>query len=150
VRLTAARRWLEEVDTGNWLLVLDNVSLDPEPLDFLRRYLPHQNGRGSILFTTRTKPVAHALAGAAKDGVELFLGYFEAGEIDAQSPKIKAIVAAVGCLPLAIAHAAEYLKQSCNSLDDILELYQSKHKIDVSHRAWYILLRNRSYFVVES
>src|SRR5215472_6945553 len=63
VRLTTARRWLEEVDSGDWLVVFDNVF--PDVLGFLREHLPRQNGRGSILFTTRTKEVAIDLANAA-------------------------------------------------------------------------------------
>jgi hypothetical protein len=148
VRLTAARRWLEEVDTGNWLLVLDNVS--PESLDFLRQHLPRHNACGSILFTTRTKHVADTLASAGgerhevievpllsvKDGVELFLGHFDVGRIDQSTSTVEEIVKAVGCLPLAISHAAAYMKQSNSTLDDILDLYQSKNKFDVSCGVW--------------
>jgi hypothetical protein len=144
VRLAAARRWLEEVQTGNWLLVLDNVFA--ETLDFMRQNLPRQNGRGTILLTTRTERIALAVANTAgerhpvievplldvKAGVELFCGYFDTGKIDASSEKIKAIVMAVGGLPLAISHAAGYMNETHSSLDDMLELYQSKHKIDVS------------------
>jgi hypothetical protein len=35
-------------------------------------------------------------------------------------------------LPLAIAHAAAYVKQSNSTLDDMLGLYKSEHKIGVS------------------
>jgi hypothetical protein len=144
VRLEAARRWLEGVKTGNWLLVLDNVF--PETLEFLRQNLPRENGRGTILFTTRTEHVALALASTAgerhevvevplldvKAGIELFCGHFESGTIDPSSAKIETIVMAVGCLPLAISHAARYMTESHSNLDDMLELYQSKQKIDVS------------------
>jgi hypothetical protein len=144
VRLASARRWLEDVQTGNWLLVLDNVF--PETLDFLRQNLPRQNGRGTILFTTRTERVALAVATTAgerhpvievplldvKAGVEMFCGHFDTGKIDPSSAKVEKIVKAVGCLPLAISHAAGYMKESHNNLDDLLELYRSKHKIDVS------------------
>ena len=144
VRLAAAQRWLEEVDSGDWLLVLDNVF--PETVDFLREHLPRQNGRGSILLTTRTQPVAMALASAAGEqhemvevpllsvvaGVELFLGHFTHGEIDAPSTKVEQIVKSVGCLPLAISHAASYIKQTGSTVDDMLTLYESKRKIDVS------------------
>jgi hypothetical protein len=58
-RLDAARRWLEEIDTGNWLLIFDNVF--PETVDFLRQHLPRVNGRGTIIFTTRTRGVADAV-----------------------------------------------------------------------------------------
>jgi hypothetical protein len=144
VRLEAARRWLEGVKTGNWLLVLDNVF--PETLEFLRQNLPRQNGCGTILLTTRTERVALALASTAGErheaievplldvqaGVELFCGHFESGKIDPSSAKIATIVMAVGCLPLAISHAAGYMNESHSSLDDMLELYQSKRKIEVS------------------
>jgi hypothetical protein len=144
IRLEAARRWLEGVTTGNWLLVLDNVF--PETLEFLRHNLPRQNGRGTMLFTTRTERVALALASTAgerhdvievplldvKAGVELFCGHFESGMIDPSSTKIETIVMAVGCLPLAISHAAGYMTESHSSLDDMLELYRSEHKIKVS------------------
>jgi hypothetical protein len=142
-RLDAARRWLEEIDTGNWLLIFDNVF--PETVDFLRQHLPRVNGRGTILFTTRTREVADAVTSTAgerhrvievplldvKEGVELFCGHFDPGTIDRSSPKVEAIVKAVGSLPLAISHAAAYTKESRSTLDDVLELYHSKHKIDV-------------------
>jgi hypothetical protein len=142
-RLDAARRWLEEIDTGNWLLIFDNVF--PETVDFLRQHLPRVNGRGTILFTTRTRGVADAVTSTAgerhqvikvplldvKEGVELFCAHFDAETIDPSSPKVKAIVKAVGSLPLAISHAAAYTKESRSSLDDVLELYHGKHKIDV-------------------
>jgi hypothetical protein len=144
VRLAAAQRWLEEVDSGDWLLVLDNVF--PETVDFLRQHLPRRNGRGSILLTTRTQPVAVALASTAGEqhevvevpllsvaaGVELFLGHFTDGEIDAPSAKVEQIVKSVGCLPLAISHAASYMKQTGSTVDDMLNLYESKRTIDVS------------------
>jgi hypothetical protein len=146
-RLEAARRWLEDVDTGNWLLVFDNVF--PETLEFLRQHLPRVNGRGTILFTTRTRDVAVAVTSTAgeqhevvevpllnvKEGVELFCGHFDAGMVDLLSVKVEAIVKAVGGLPLAISHAAAYMNESRSSLDDMLELYRSKHKIDVSSTA---------------
>jgi hypothetical protein len=145
-RLEAARRWLEEIDSGNWLLVFDNVF--PETVDFLRQHLPRVNGRGTILFTTRTRAVANAVTSTAgerhevievplldvKEAVELFCGHFNPGKVDPLSAKVEAIVKAVGCLSLAISHAAAYMDQSRISLDDMLELYQSEQKIDVSSR----------------
>jgi GTPase SAR1 family protein len=144
VRLTAARRWFEQVDTGNWLLVLDNVS--PDTLDFLRQHLPRQNGQGSILFTTLTESVAVALASTAgerhdvievplldvQDSVELFLGHFDQGELNLTFSKVEKIVKSVGCLPLAIAHAAAYMTQTRTSVDDMLKFYLGERKINVS------------------
>jgi hypothetical protein len=148
----AARRWLEEI-AGNWLLVFDNVF--PDVLDFIREHLPRQNGRGSILFTTRTEDVAIALANAAgkqrevvqvpmlniQDGVELFHGHFRDGEVDLPSDKVERIVRSVACLPLAISHAAAYMKQSKHTIDEMSALYESRSKIHVSiHTYEYNLL----------
>jgi hypothetical protein len=137
VRLAAARQWFEGVDTGNWLLVLDNVF--PETLDFLRQHLPCQNGRGSILFTTCTETAAVALHMqlevpllSVQDGVELFLEYFLNHKTDIVPSKVEEIVKTVGCLPLAISHTAAYMKETGISVDDMLKLYQGRHRMDVS------------------
>ena len=70
-----------------------------------------------------------------KEGAELFCGHFDAGKMDPFLAKVEAIVKAVGCLPLAISHAAAYMAQFRSSSDDLLRLYQGKHKIDVSNRS---------------
>jgi hypothetical protein len=67
-----------------------------------------------------------------KAGVELFCRHFDSGKMDPSSAKVATIVMAVGCLPLAISHAAGFMNESHSRLDDMLELYQGKHKIDVS------------------
>jgi GTPase SAR1 family protein len=154
-RLEAARQWLEGVEAGNWLLILDNVF--PETTDFLQQNLPRKNGRGTILFTTRTESVARVLADErhevplldVKAGVELFCNHFEQGTIDHSSPMINRIVMAVGCLPLAISHAAWYMKESRISLDDLHAMCQSGRKIEVS--LWCINLDcNHADFAVEA
>src|SRR5262249_50113960 len=140
----AAQRWLEDRVSGNWLLVLDDVF--PETIDFLREHLPRRNGRGSILFTTRTRDVAEALVSKPRrqdevvevslfdvgDGVGLFLAHFEESESHLPSAKVERVVKSVGCLPLAISHAAAFMKQSRSTLDDLLALYESQHKFNVS------------------
>jgi hypothetical protein len=123
-----------------------------------RQYLPRDAGFPPPIFApqkwtrvdplhTRTKHVADALGSTGgeqhevievplldiEDAVELFLAHFNAGEIDVSPSKIEEIVKDVGCLPLAISHAAAYMKQSNSTLDEILRLYRSEHKIDVSH-----------------
>jgi hypothetical protein len=143
-RLTAARRWLEESGPTNWLLVLDNV--DRETLGFLREHLPRKNGRGSILFTTRTESVAKALASVAgeqravfelqlpntQDAARLLLEHFAHDGLDLSiTHKAEEVVKCVGSLPLAIAQAASFMTESHKTLDDLLDLYHSEHKIDV-------------------
>ena len=144
------------MDSGNWLLVLDNVF--PDSIGFLREHLPRKNGRGSILFTTRTRNIAETLVSTSRkrdelievsllsveDGVELFLGHFEDTD-DLPSLKVKQIILSVGCLPLAIAHAAALMKQSASSLDDMLALYKSQDKFKVSFKV-YPHLYNAPFF----
>ena len=142
-RLTAARRWLEDFDSGRWLLVIDNVAR--ETVDFLREHLPRKNGRGNILFTTRTEDVARALthvAGAqhkvvelripnVEDAAKLLLNHLSGSETLADSSRVQEVVKGVGCLPLAVAQAASYMMETGSSLDDLLTLFKSERKFDV-------------------
>jgi hypothetical protein len=149
-RLTAARRWLEESSSVDWLVVLDDV--DRETLGFLREHLPRKNSRGSILVTTRTEGVAKAVASVggqqhtvlelqlpdAKDAARLLLGHLANNGIDAflatpsTASKAEEVVGCVGFLPLAVAQAASFMAETHKSLDNLLDLYKSDHKIDVS------------------
>jgi tetratricopeptide (TPR) repeat protein len=143
-RLTAARRWLEGCD-ANWLLVLDNVELDA--LEFLREHLPHQNKKGNILFTTRTENLANTLANSAgqqqqvlelhspgvRDAVKLLLRHIKGDADDAITSTARDIARCVGCLPLAIAQAGSFMKETGTSLDKMLNLYKSEHKIEVCY-----------------
>jgi NB-ARC domain len=145
-RLKAAQRWLENSGPIDWLLVLDNV--DGSTLKFLVDYLPRKNRRGNILFTTRTDTVATALLGSARNQhkvIELVLPgieeavklLLEESDMDASSVtpaiagKAEEVVRCVGCLPLAVSHMASYMKDACKSLDDILQLFHSEHRIQV-------------------
>jgi hypothetical protein len=145
-RLTEARRWLEDADSFDWLLVLDNVDLNT--LDFIRENLPRRNRRGNMLFTTRTKNVALALACVAgqrhesielgpldiQDATRLLLTESNA-DTSSTTPlalsKAEEVVKCVGGLPLAISHVAAFIKQSHKELDDILHMLQSEEKIEV-------------------
>jgi hypothetical protein len=151
IRLTSARRWFEEPKVigpgpSNWLLVLDNISQDA--VSFLREHLPRKNSTGNILFTTRTRAVAEAVATVAGQQhhiLELLIPSLEharnqllkeAGmdSTDPVSPSMnsaEALVKCIGRLPLAISHAASFAKQSHSRLDAMLDLYRSKHKYDV-------------------
>jgi hypothetical protein len=154
IRLTSARRWLEEPNVNgarpcNWRLILDNINQDS--VSFLREHLPHNNSSGNILLTTRTRDVAEAVAAVAGQQhqfVELLVPNLdharsqllkEAG-IDsihlASSNKddAEALVKCIGRLPLAISHAASFAKQSHNRLNVVLNLYQGKHKYNVRFR----------------
>jgi hypothetical protein len=145
-RLKAARRWLEDAKSINWLLVLDNV--DHAVLDFLREHLPHKNQRGKILLTTRTENLATALARSAgkryhafelglpnvKDATNLLLAESDvdiAAITTLTKSKAEDVVKFVGRLPLAISHAASFMKETHINLDEILDLFHSKHQTQV-------------------
>jgi hypothetical protein len=132
VKLTSARLWLEE-SHDDWLLIFDNV--DRSALDFLRTYLPRKNGRGNILFTTRTADVADALVNMAgyqhstlhlraldrRDSANLFLE--DAGV--AATPSLlchaEELVECVGRLPLAVVQAASFMKATRQDARNIQE-----------------------------
>jgi NB-ARC domain len=145
-KLKAARRWLEDSCSINWLLVLDNV--DPTVLGFLQQNLPHRNQQGNILFTTRTNVVAAALARTAgkqhhvielglpevEDATSLLLAESSIN-VTAATPltksKAEEVVKFVGRLPLTVSHAASFMKQTHKTLDDILLLFHSEHRTQV-------------------
>jgi hypothetical protein len=148
-KLTSTRRWLEDSDVNGcskWLLIFDNVA--PEAVGFLKEHLPRQNPMGNILLTTRTEAAAEAVvavAGKQHDILELCAPDLknaanqllkEAGVdmSDTGSASIsgaEALVKCVGCLPLAITHAASLARQSHRNLDYVLRLYQGAHKFEV-------------------
>jgi hypothetical protein len=145
-RLKAARRWLEDAISINWLLILDNV--DPTVLPFLQEHLPRKNQRGKILLTTRTAVTAAALArtaGKQHNTLELGLPEVEdaisllftesstdiTGITASTKRKAEDVVKFVGRLPLAIAHAASFMKQANKSFEDILRLFHSGHQTQV-------------------
>jgi hypothetical protein len=145
-RLTSARRWLEEDESVKWLLIFDNV--DKGTVDFLWEHLPRKNPRGNILFTTWTKVTADAVVCTAgqqhqtfelrapglQDAAKLLLieaGFDTSNITPSSTSRAEDLVKCVGCLPLAISHAASFVKQSHKSLDDLLDIYRSEHKYQV-------------------
>jgi tetratricopeptide (TPR) repeat protein len=145
-RLTAARRWLEDSGFVNWLIVLDNV--DPSTLSFLREHLPRRNRQGNILFTTRTSSVAQALAYTAgqqhepldlrlpsvEDAIMLLFAESRTDAIGVTTvtlSKAREVVNYVGRLPLAVSHTASFMKETQETLDDILLLLHSEHRTQV-------------------
>jgi hypothetical protein len=138
-RQTATRRWLEELKISGpvqWLLVFDDANI--KTLEFLREHLPRHGGHGQILFTTRTEGVAEALCKAGGqehptldlkapdilDATKLFLDSTEMYE-DHEPPfvrsKVMELVKCLGCLPLAVSQAGSFMKQSHQTVDDILD-----------------------------
>jgi hypothetical protein len=155
IRLTSARRWLEESGIIKWLLVLDNIA--QEGVTFIQEHLPRKNSSGNILLTTRTSAVAEVVASVAgqrhqtvklqppslKDARNQLMrdaGIDMNRTAEATGPA-EALVKCVGSLPLAISHMASFAKQSHKDLDEVLQLYQSTHQYEVSFNPsfWYLV-----------
>jgi hypothetical protein len=143
VKLSAAQRWLEGCDRG-WLLIFDNVG--GTTLNFLRQYLPRQNSRGKMLFTTRTEDIAAAVAETAgqqrhiielrplepRDATNLLL--MEARLSHSGGPntaRAEELVRRVGCLPLMVSQAAS-LVRAHKTLDILLDMDQREQNLQVS------------------
>jgi NB-ARC domain len=146
-KLTAARLWFEE-EPRSWLLILDNVHRDTVP--FLREHLPRRNVQGNILFTTRTEDVARTLVDIGgdprrrmihlspmeiQDAASLLLKDADMN-IEMATPSLFAqaeeLVKCVGRLPLAVVHAASFMRQSGTSLNHMVALYKGEQRMDVS------------------
>jgi len=147
VKLSAAQRWLEGDCDGDgvirWLLIFDNV--DRATLDFLRTYLPRQNSRGKILFTTRTEDIAEAVAENAGQQHHIFelrplepadatnLLLKEARLANGAAPitsQAEQLVKGVGCLPLMVSQAAS-LVRAHQTLDILLGMDQRQQNLRV-------------------
>ena len=133
--IEAIKRWFEE--HVNWLLIVDNA----DDLPMTDTFLPH-NGRGHILLTTRS----HSMSGRAQrvdveemgadEGVLFLLRRAAlmppdgapASIADAVRAQARAIVQALGGLPLALDQAGAYIEETGCSLSRYLELYQARRK----------------------
>jgi nucleoside phosphorylase/tetratricopeptide (TPR) repeat protein len=121
VRTAAVLRWLES--HGRWLLIFDNAvrreDLDP--------YVPHRPA-GHILITSRN-PDWHPLARGIKvetlpraDSVALL----RSGDEGGQEAEADRLASALGDLPLALAQAAAYVRQTGITFADYLGRFQAR------------------------
>lgn len=135
VRLKTARLWLEHIDRcgcPSWLFIFDDVTWETVP--FLLENLPLQNGRGSILVTTRTLDIAESVTNAVKQkrsflelpplsseqAIELFLKRAELdGSVTVDQGDIEKLVKSFGYLPLAVEQAGAYMKQMHVRMDQV-------------------------------
>jgi hypothetical protein len=110
--------WLSTSDR-DWLLVLDNIA-SPEHLDRLR---PHR-GHGHVLVTSRDRSLRQFGPELALDvfDVDTATAYLIARADRAEDAEAaRALARALGCLPLALTHAAAYC-QSGTSFTAYLRL----------------------------
>lgn len=146
----AVNRWLTDEGVENprsWLLILDNVT--ESTVGQLHSLLPMNNPRGNILFASRSKAGAHTLTSA--DGEQRYCEGLSSprdllqsasslrhsaempGDIDLGNPERSVhITRHLGCLPLAIKHAAFFIKTLGFELEDLLLILDAENQIKVS------------------
>ena len=145
-KLTMARAWLEDTTTETrWLMVLDNVTQETRTMMF-DRILPRRNGRGRLLFTTRTASIAESYTIPDKSltialqppGIDDAVAMFAAGAgmggentRGTSGADLERLIRSVGNLPLAIDQAASYMKGYGSSTKELLELYESEEVVEV-------------------
>jgi len=128
----AVLRWLEK--QTSWLLVFDNL----DEISIVDGYLPDiSSGNGHLLITTRNQDPT----GIPSQGLEVevfesddavdFLLLRATGRKESQ-PEVRStsseIVAELGYLPLAIEHAAAFIRQSLPDISRFLDMYSKSRK----------------------
>lgn len=137
---------LEALESGvrpNWLLVYDNVA---EPLD-LQRYLPTCRPGGHVIITSRLQAwpgyieadSIEVLPFTEEEAVSFLRRRVAALAVDRtlrekedeqRSHEARRLAAVLGHLPIAIEHAAAYLTETGQSVDDYLSQFdQNAHRL---------------------
>lgn len=137
----AVKRWLRE--HKGWLLILDNI----EDLGLVREFVPTPR-QGAVVLTTRrteTSPLARALALDVlpeEEGILFLLR--RTGQLPLEATgeaaalyhraTAKAIVQALGGLPLALDQAGAYIAETRCRLSDYLALFQQERRALLQRR----------------
>ncbi|OAL56153.1 hypothetical protein IQ07DRAFT_558137 [Pyrenochaeta sp. DS3sAY3a] len=159
--------WLSDARNGRWLMVLDNV--DDDSVFFgdaqdeagiskpLESFLP-QMSHGTILITSRNEVAATNLVGGHGNVVQVKpMGEDEALALlrtrvpfsESSRADAKALVDALERIPLAISHAAAYIKTraSTTSISSYLKLFLESEANEVhllSRKEWKDIRRDHS------
>jgi tetratricopeptide (TPR) repeat protein len=161
--LQLVHAWLSDGRNGQWLMILDNV--DDDGVFFsddqggkpLESFLP-QTAHGTILITSRNTVAATNLVGGHGDVVEVEpMGEDEALALlhtrvpfgESSLADAKALVHALERIPLAITHAAAYIKTRAptTTISTYLKLFHVSEANQVrllSRKEWKDIRRNHS------
>ncbi|KAH7390731.1 hypothetical protein BKA66DRAFT_440019 [Pyrenochaeta sp. MPI-SDFR-AT-0127] len=136
------QKWLEDPANGKWLLIIDNVD-DKTVLDVNNgkgrfKLLPciPKTGHGHVLFTTRYKSVAMDLARdhvrldplSKLEGLDLLKTIFADDWDDRQNEDAQILLEELSYIPLAIVHAACYMRENTTSIVRYLKLYNESEE----------------------
>jgi len=143
--------WLSDESNGHWLLILDNADDDGpffDPDRPLERFVP-QTPNGKLLITSRKTSAATNLVGSQGYVIEVKpMGEDDALTllstrgllIDSNQIDSKALVQALEYIPLAITHAAAYIKASALvTMADYIKRFEDSeaHLVNVLGRETY-------------
>ena len=144
-QLQLVKQWLEDEDSGNWVMIIDNA--DDENLFFgededraggpfsfsntLARYFPRRPN-GSILLTTRNKKLGVKFAGvrgaiaipkmSISESKSLLVEKLEDNHYDDND--LTELVQILENLPLALVQAAAFMGENSQSIDRYLQIYR--------------------------
>ncbi|KAF8241219.1 hypothetical protein K440DRAFT_665405, partial [Wilcoxina mikolae CBS 423.85] len=133
--LLGVKHWFESDESGKWLLVLDNADNSSEfkgNRSGISRYLP-QGSKGTLIVTTRSKTVASRLGCKTIDVVKMKLEESEAlfrqlhhGSIETTDMNaVHELLRVLDYLPLAIAAASAYMKETGTLPEEYLDILNS-------------------------
>ncbi|KIL64448.1 hypothetical protein M378DRAFT_78228, partial [Amanita muscaria Koide BX008] len=118
---------------NDWLMVFDNADGGYQVVE---KFLPRGNG-GGILITSRDKALeritspTHSLEVIEMGEEEAIALLSKSATVDTNSEDVaivaQKLVAALGCIPLAIDQAGAYMQSCGYGLDDYLELFNKHH-----------------------
>ncbi|KAF8245506.1 hypothetical protein K440DRAFT_646208 [Wilcoxina mikolae CBS 423.85] len=134
--LLKLRDWLENEESGNWILVVDNAD---NPSEYqanrmgMAKYIP-QGTKGTLIITTRSGTVASRLGCKSinvpkmdpNDAEELLLRLCT--ETVDDTNLMRDLLQALDYLPLAIAAAAAYMRETGTLPTEYLEMLNSSHQ----------------------
>ncbi|KAF8249136.1 hypothetical protein K440DRAFT_641496 [Wilcoxina mikolae CBS 423.85] len=162
--LLGVKHWLESDESGEWLLILDNAD---NPLDFegnsrgVSRYLP-QGSKGTLIVTTRSKKVANRLGCTTIDvakmkpeeAEDLFMRLHKGstGIETTDTNTVHELLLALDYLPLAIAAATAYMKETGTLLAEYLDILNSTREnlVGLLKKGFYDIRKGLEEDVTES
>jgi tetratricopeptide (TPR) repeat protein len=120
--MMSVKSWFESNESGSWLLVIDNF----DDLDVaIGKYIPKRNG--AILFTTRNKRLIQKYNASGvslelmtnDEAVEVFFKLVGSDHQSHLAGEVEQLHRLLGHLPLAIAQAAAYIRETMASSDSL-------------------------------
>lgn len=157
------QNWLESHHNGRWLMVLDNI--DDADVFFreytcnkktLSQYIP-RTGKGSLLFTTRSRDIAIDLILPATPVAVPVLTKSEGGRLlrsrvagEHLEEHVVELLEELDYIPLAITQAAAFMSKRRRTIQQYLELYRKSDSARVRMLSYEFSDHGRQYNSMES